>query len=212
MDARAMEWDDRYRAGDTPWDEGLPAEELAPLVAQRVARGNVLEVGCGTGTNAVFLAKAGLTVTACDIAWTALVRARERAHAAGVEVKFVKADLIGEAEPDLGGPFDFVFDRGTYHVLRRVGAGPWLRRLAALTRPGAMLLVQTGNANDPGDVGPPRVHAHELCAELRPWWDLVRLEEIRWTITIDGASHPVLAWSGLFRRADEKVANPSRVE
>jgi SAM-dependent methyltransferase len=192
------DWEGRYRAGDVPWDTDAPSPELARVV-EGLPRGPALEVGCGTGTNAVFLAQQGFDVTACDVSPTALDRARERARAAGVSVRYVEADLL--ASPDLGGPWPLVFDRGVYHVLRRVDGPAYLRWLARVTPVGGWYLVQAGNANDGGDVGPPRVHAHELCAELQPWWDLVSLREIPWDIRVGGADVRVLAWSGLFRRA-----------
>ncbi|MEQ1568065.1 MAG: class I SAM-dependent methyltransferase [Myxococcota bacterium] len=195
------DWDARYRASDTPWDSGRPSPELArALAAHACGPCAALELGCGTGTNAVWLAQQGFRVTACDLSATALEVARARAAAAGVEVTFLERDLL--ADPDVGGPFDFVFDRGVYHVLRRVDAAAVLGTLARITHPGSRYLVITGNANDPSEApGPPKVHAHELCAELQPWWDLVELREM----VFDGVHHagvPVepLAWSGWFRR------------
>jgi SAM-dependent methyltransferase len=193
-------WDERYRTGDTPWDSGEPSRQLARvLAAHEIPRGPALEVGCGTGLSAIWLASQGFTVTACDVSPTAIEVARSRPGAGAV--RFEVADVL--AAPDLGGPFGFVFDRGVYHVLRRVGAEPYLRWLAGVTEPGAFYLTLAGNANDPStEEGPPRVHAHELCAELQPLWDLVELREFVYHgIHIEGRNVRPLGWSALFRRA-----------
>lgn len=75
-------WDARYRTEQRPtWDTGRPSSELKRLVEQTTLRtGRVLELGCGTGVNAVYLARQGFEVTAIDLAPTALQIAEERAR------------------------------------------------------------------------------------------------------------------------------------
>jgi methyl halide transferase len=195
------EWEARYVEGDIPWDSGEPSIELARILEVHGIRppGRALEVGCGTGTNAVFLAGRGFEVTATDVAPTALAVARERAARAGADVTWVEADLL--ARPDLGVGYDLVFDRGVYHALRRGDAAPFLELLGRSLRPGGRYVVLAGNANDPGPVmGPPRVHAHELCAELHRQFDLVELREFTWSgVRVDGAALAPLGWAGVFR-------------
>src|SRR5260370_28503524 len=107
-------WDKRYREGESPWDTGQPSGELVRLVREEgIALCRALELGCGTGTNAVWLAQQGFDMTAVDLAPLALERAEARARAAGVKVRFVAASVL--EPPDLGGPFPFFFDRGCYH-------------------------------------------------------------------------------------------------
>lgn len=194
-------WEGRYIEGDTPWDSGRPSAELMRVVEGfSVPISPALELGCGTGTNAVWLASRGFQVTAVDVSATAIQRARERARAAGVEVDFRRLDLKQE-RPDIA-PVPFVFDRGTYHVLRQDALPAWLSLLSAVTSPGSLYLTLTGNSNEPSDLpGPPRVHAHELCAELQPLFDLVELREFRWSdVHIDGRSSRPLGWAALLRR------------
>lgn len=181
-------WEARYRASDTPWDSGVPSAELIRVLdPQRGARdlglpsgdARAVELGCGTGTNAVWLAAQGMTVTACDLAPTALARARDRAHAAGVaaRVTFIEADLLATPPPDLGGPADLVFDRGVYHVLRQIDLAAYLRVLQSVTRPGTRFVVLTGSCDDRGEgPGPPRIRAGDLCAELEPLFEVLSVE------------------------------------
>jgi cyclopropane fatty-acyl-phospholipid synthase-like methyltransferase len=195
-------WDDRYARGDLPWDTGCASAELQWILREvDVPRGRALELGCGTGTNAVFLAREGFEVTAFDVSATAIEQARAKAAEAGVEVTLLAADAA--ALPELGPPFPFVFDRGVYHTVRRDNLPGFLDTLSRVTAPGGLYLTLTGNANQvrPGEEGPPRVTAEEICRELTPLFDLVQLREFHFTQPPnDRQSEPALAWSALFRR------------
>jgi SAM-dependent methyltransferase len=122
-----IHWDERYAQGDTPWETGRPSSELERVVAEVPIRpGRALELGCGTGANAVWLARQGFDVTALDLSPAAVERARRRADEAGARVRFLAADVLNPP-PELAGPFDFFFDRGCYHVVlrtRRRTCGP----------------------------------------------------------------------------------------
>lgn len=194
-------WDDRYKTGETPWDSGQPSKELQRIVSERnIAPTRMLELGCGTGTNAIYLAQLGFTVTALDIAPRAIEQARAKAAKAGVAVDFRQADLL--KLPDMGPAFPFVFDRGVYHHLRTVDLSCFLGVLSRVSRPGGLYLTLAGNANDPNaGKGPPCVHAHELCQELSPLFELVQLREFHFAaIVIDGKPFEHLGWSALHRR------------
>jgi hypothetical protein len=95
-------------------------------------------------------------------------------------------------------PFDFVFDRGCYHCGRRVDLAGFLRALASLTRPGSKYLVLTGNANEQSDEGPPRLHEHEIRADLEGLFAVDFMREIRFE-DVGGADGP-LGWSCLLTR------------
>jgi len=197
------DWNQRYIDANTPWDSGVPSENLRSLLSEGLIKPcRMLEIGCGTGTNAIFLAQEGFDVTAVDISEVAIQRAKKKADEAGVQVKFTVGDIT--EPPDLGLPFRFVFDRGTYHVVRKTNLAGFQSTLAKVAAHGGYYAVLAGNANDdgPDDKGPPRVVASELCAEIeRVGFDLVRLTEIRFHgVQIDGKQFQPLAWSGLFRR------------
>ncbi|MCA9518221.1 MAG: class I SAM-dependent methyltransferase, partial [Myxococcales bacterium] len=73
------DWNANYEAGDLPWDEPVPEPFLVEAVeAGALPRGRALEIGCGTGMNARYLARAGWEVTAVDLAPKAVEIARER--------------------------------------------------------------------------------------------------------------------------------------
>ena len=66
-------WNERYQSGDAPWDTGYPSTELIRTVKEEgIQPGRVIELGCGTGTNSIWLAQQGFEVTAVDISPLAL--------------------------------------------------------------------------------------------------------------------------------------------
>jgi SAM-dependent methyltransferase len=191
-------WEQRYRSQDTPWDTGQPSSELRRVIAEeRIAPCAALEVGCGTGTNAVWLAQLGFTVTAVDISPLAIAQAKRKAADAGLAVRWLTADLL--EGPDLGGAYGFVFDRGCYHVVRRVDVQAYLRALRAATQAGTLSLVLAGNAREPHSPGPPVVTEEEIKSELGQLYDIVRLREFRFDQEEKGGVH-YLGWSCFLRR------------
>jgi len=202
MPEESPDWNERYAQRDTPWDTGQPSSELRRILDQcEIPRGRALELGCGTGVNAVFLAQQGFEVTALDVSELAVERARQTAAEAGADVAFLAADLL--QLPDLGPPFPFVFDRGVYHTVRRDNLDGFRATLARVSAPGGWYLTLAGNANEtrPGERGPPRVTAEEICGELAAIMDLVQLREIRFDRPLNDAMDVcALAWSALFRR------------
>ena len=79
---------------DTPWDSGRPSEELQRFVGEgSVKPCRVLELGCGTGTNAIFLAHLSFPGYSCGLVETALDRAKVKAEEARVSIDFKQADV-----------------------------------------------------------------------------------------------------------------------
>lgn len=198
-----VNWNQRYIDANTPWDSGIPSEELQRFVKSGIVKpGRALEIGCGTGTNAIFLAQNGFDVTGVDLSDAALQQARDKAAAAGTSIKFVEADVTKLALDEQ--PFPFVFDRGTYHIVRHNDLKGFQSVLSKFVAPGGYFLVLAGNANDngPPEQGPPRVSASDLCHELEcDSFDLVNLEEAHFHgIRVGGEELTPLSWKALFRR------------
>jgi 2-polyprenyl-3-methyl-5-hydroxy-6-metoxy-1,4-benzoquinol methylase len=201
----AEHWERRYREGDSPWDSGRPSTELQRVLAEeKIDPCRCIELGCGTGTNAVWLAQQGFDVTGVDISPLAIDRARERAAAAGVAVCWRVADVLDP--PNLGEPYGFFFDRGCYHVVRRDDVHSFLRTLDRITEPGTLGLVLTGNAREPRDPGPPVVDEETLRQELGQLFQIVWLREFRFD-SAPGSGESFLAWSCLLRR-EALVSDP----
>jgi SAM-dependent methyltransferase len=191
-------WDSAYRGSGKPgWDIGRPARDLVQAVADGQLRpGRVVELGCGSGTNAIFLAKKGFDVTALDIAPTAIAIAQEKAKKAGVQVRGLVADVL--APPKLG-TFDLIFDRGCYHGVRGQNAKGYVDTVCRLSHPGTLLLILAGNANEKAQYGPPRVREDQLRNDFSKEFDFVQLRETHFD-TGDPAGKGALAWFALLKR------------
>src|SRR5687767_9051897 len=111
------DWDAHYKSGTPPWESGRPSSELRRVLAEeKIQPCRVIELGGGSGINAVWLAQQGFNVTAIDFNRLAIEKAKERAASAGVAVRFVLGDVLNLTEEYE--PFPFFFDRGCYHVVR----------------------------------------------------------------------------------------------
>jgi methyl halide transferase len=193
-----IEWNDRYRDGNLPWDTGRPSSELQRVVSQHAIQPcRTLEIGCGTGTNSVWLAQHGFEVTGIDLAPLAVERAKERAHAAGVESRFVTADVLHL--PDLSGPFAFFFDRGCYHAVRREAPQQYASAVARQLASSGRGLILAGNAREPHDPGPPVVTDEEIRSELGAEFQILDLREFRFD-EAPGVTERFLGWSCLVEK------------
>jgi SAM-dependent methyltransferase len=132
-------YDVGYRFFRMPWEIG-PRSELVELVTSgRLKPGRAVDLGCGTGANAVFLAAQGFDVTGIDFAPAGLAKTAKAAQAAGVKVDVVLADLTA-LEPGLG-PFDLLVDYGTFDDLSDVDRSRYVESVSRLARPGSEFLL-----------------------------------------------------------------------
>src|SRR5438477_11724098 len=99
-------WDLFYWLGMTPWDSGITPPEIVSLVeGGRIPPGRALDVGCGTGTNVIYLARHGFQTTGIDVSAQAIARARAKVLAAGVNARLERANLLDRAHMPVKGPF-----------------------------------------------------------------------------------------------------------
>jgi SAM-dependent methyltransferase len=193
-------WQERYRTGDTPWDTGLPSSQLVQVVAEeQVAPCRAIDLGCGTGANSVWLAQQGFKVVGVDISPLAIEQAKTRARTAGVRVQWLTVDVL--TLDDLRPDFRFFFDRGCYHIVRKIDAERFVRTVADWTVPGARGLVLAGNAREPMEPGPPVVSEEEFRREWGTHFEIVWLREFRFDQP-SGEVHRPLAWAGWLRRKE----------
>jgi len=192
-------WDRAYRRTRMPgWDVGRAASELKKIVDDGTIRpGRALVLGCGTGTNAIYLASKGFTVTGVEVAPTALVLAERQARKAKVRVRWLVADVTAMGEME---PFDFIFDRGCYHHVQLYNSAGFVKTVDRLTRSGGHFLLLAGNANQPRHGGPPRVDETKLVNDFAKTWDFVCLREIRFESRNPNYKTGAWAWSALMRR------------
>jgi SAM-dependent methyltransferase len=128
-----------YRYFRAPWDIGARRELVALVDSGRIEPGKAIDLGCGAGANAIYLAQQGFDVTGVDYANAAIETARLRALDAGIKVKFVVDDLTNLQK--ITGKFDFLLDYGVLDDLRRQDRDLYLQNMLALTQPGSCYLL-----------------------------------------------------------------------
>jgi SAM-dependent methyltransferase len=174
-------WNDSYASGEPlPWDTGTPDPQLVELIESRaIAPGRTLDIGCGTGTNAIFLARHGFDVLGVDISEIAIDKARAKAHG---RCRFEVVDFLDA--PPSGGPFDFVFDRGCFHVFDDESQrARFAQNVAAgLAEQGLWLSLIGSTEGPPRDEGPPRRSARDVMNAIEPSLEIVQLRSTEFTV------------------------------
>lgn len=189
------DWNDRYRTGDTPWDTGEPDDNLVEFLRPgSVAAARALEIGCGTGTNALWLARQGISVVAVDVSSVGIEKARAKAAGTGLDCRFARADFLNDNMTDVTeGSFNLVFDRGCFHVFDRPEERErFAEQVASLLAPGGRWLSLIGSTEGPArDHGPPRRSARDVIAAIEPRLEVLELRAIELRPNQEA---PVAAW------------------
>ena len=188
-----------------PWDVKDPAPELVEYFGQLIDSNkpeNVIEVGCGTGTNALWLAKSGCKVTVTEISATALEIGKARAKEANVLIDFRLIDICEET-PVPSGSQAFAFDRGVFHVIPAQLRAKFVESLASTIAAGGYWLSLAGCKDDKREVpevGPPQLSALELLEHIEPYFEVIELGRTIFVLP-EGPTH--LAWKALYRRREQ---------
>lgn len=142
-----------------PWDTQESPPELLEFIAEHPP-GRALDLGCGTGTNVITLAKHGWNVTGVDFVGRALTQARKKATRAQVSVDFLVEDVTNV--DGISEDFDLVLDIGCFHSLSEIEKLAYLTNLERLTSPGSFYLMY-GFISD-SDTGGPGLRDPDLKA------------------------------------------------
>ena len=197
--------EDRFEsayAGTPAWDIGRPQPAIVRLAEAGQITGLVLDVGCGTGENALYLAERGFAATGIDSAPTAIRKARSKARRRGLEVHFEVADALNLATP--ARPYDTVIDSGLFHVFSDDERTRFRASLERVVRPGATYFLMCFSDRQPGDWGPRRVTQAEIRSVFTDGW---RVDDIQPSAFETNVGR-VLAWLASISRATGGPANP----
>jgi SAM-dependent methyltransferase len=163
-----------YRYGRPRWDSADPRPELVEL-AQGRRPGRALDLGCGTGTDCIFLASQGWEATGVDFAPQAIAIARSRAASSGSSARFTAGDVTRLREAGVRDEFDLVFDIGCYHGIPAGRRDAYASEVAAVTKPGADLYL--AGVPDPPPawrlLGARGINAEDLRQRFGAYFDLV---------------------------------------
>lgn len=129
-----------YRFGFKPWDSGVTPPELVAFVEKNPA-GKALDLGCGTGTNSIYLVQHGWDVTGVDFTPRAIAMARDKAKTAGVAPRLLVGDVTRLTELGIGSGYTLLFDLGCFHSIPDAGRDAYVRGATAVGAPNATLLL-----------------------------------------------------------------------
>lgn len=191
-------WNERYQSGDAPWDTGRPNLRLMEFVQSHpLAKGRALDVGCGTGTNALWLAEQGFSVVGVDVSSVAIEMARAKAESAVLESSFIVSDFLSDAIS--GAPFNFVFDMGCFHLFDEPEDRKcFVERVASLLDDSGLWLSLIGSTEGAArDGGPPRRSASEVIGAIEPVLEILEFHAIEFDVNMPFS---VAGWLCVSRR------------
>ncbi|RUM40234.1 MAG: class I SAM-dependent methyltransferase [Desulfobulbus sp.] len=171
-----MAFQERYRSGDTPWEINRADYNLINAVQDiPISPCRTLDIGCGTGNNALWLSQQGFKSVGIDSSNLAIDRAREKARNSGADCSFHVLDFIENSIPDA--PFDFVFDRGCFHLFRKHNSRKqFAAKVAQILNKDGHWLTLTGNVDETREgPGPPRLSALEIISAVEPYFEILSL-------------------------------------
>jgi SAM-dependent methyltransferase len=189
---------DRFESsyhGTPPWDIGRPQPAIVRLAETGQISGSVLDLGCGTGENILFLAARGFFAVGIDGAPTAIKKARAKATARGLSVRFEIADALDLSLPET---FDTAIDSGLFHVFSDEERSRFRESLARVVRPGGTYYLMCFSEREPGDWGPRRVTQAEIRSIFRDGWRVNAIEPSAFAINGGEAQ----AWLASIARAE----------
>jgi SAM-dependent methyltransferase len=158
-------FDLQYLLGQTPWDTRITPPELVALIeGENPSPGRALDLGCGAGTNCIYLARHGWEAVGVDFSGIAIRRARRRARRAGVDCRFHQADVTDLSF--LEDRFDLLLDIGCLHSVPKESREEYAAGLARLAQPGGlyMLYAFTARPGRSSSLGIASEEIHRLFA------------------------------------------------
>lgn len=183
-------FEQRYQEGVPPWEIGRPQSWVVELFHQDAFEGDMLDVGCGTGENALFLAAQGLSVTGVDFSRTAIELAQEKGAQRQSSAKFrvgnaLKLSLLNRS-------FDTIIDSALFHVFTDKERPLYAESLAAALKPHGVAYIVCFSEKEPGDWGPRRVTQGEIQRTFQKRFDVASIQ--RALYETNTRPEPAQAW------------------
>lgn len=194
----AAEFQSMYAEGIPPWQIDRPQSEVRRLMADGAFESPVLDVGCGTGDNAIELARGGYRVVGLDAVEEALRRAREKA----TKEKLVRPPefVLGDAIrlEDSGLEAETILDCALFHTFPDEEQAVYVRGLERVLSPGGKLHLLCFSELETRPPGPRRLSLNQITGAFGPKWEVVEAVRCRYEDRVrpDGAQ----AWRVTLKR------------
>lgn len=169
----SIEFFQQIYTGKPAWEIDQPQPTIIKLQEAGAIEGSVLDIGCGTGCNAIYLAEHGHLVTAFDLVPAAIAQARDRLGKRPLPVAFYAASVL-----TLGnlGVHDTAIDAGVFHVFNDKDRLIYAENIHRLMKPGGMLYLNCFSEHQPGTEGPRRVTQQEIRDAFAKGWTVEKIE------------------------------------
>jgi SAM-dependent methyltransferase len=188
----------RYEARDTPWDIGKPDFNLVQAVTTTpILPCKALDIGCGTGDNAIWLSQQNFLVSGIDASEIAIEKAKEKALKANAKCNFLVTDILTSRVE--GAPFGFAFDRGCFHSLTSDKERNTLaENVNGQLEKDGLWLSLIGNADEQRQApGPPQRTARDVVNAVEPYFEILSLVSSHFG---SNRPNPPRAWACLMRK------------
>ncbi len=170
-----IDFDSSY-LGVPPWDIGGPQPEIARLADRGEIQGDVLDVGCGTGENAIYLSRLGRRVVGIDSSSNAIKKAEARAEQLEVDVTFLVEDAL--ELHTLNRIFDSIIDSGLFHGLTDDGRLRFTKSLLSVLAIRGKYFMICFSDEEPKDWGGPRrITKAEIRETFQLGWKIDYINE-----------------------------------
>ncbi|GAC1464772.1 MAG: hypothetical protein NVSMB70_10780 [Chamaesiphon sp.] len=180
------DWEAFYREKEVetmPWfNPELDADLEQALTKLNLDAGTVLDLGTGPGTQALALAERGFQVIATDLSETAIEKAQNLAKEKGLDISWKQDDILNS---NLQEKFEFVFDRGCFHILPPDRRQDYVHIVNNLIKPGGYLFLKCFSYLQSGEQGPYRFTSEQIQEIFSSKFNVRSIEETVYQGTLD---------------------------
>ncbi len=170
-------FEERYKTGVTPWELDRPDNNLVNLIKEEnISPCKALEIGCGTGSNAIWLAQNGFEVKGLDFSNLAIQKAKEKTLKAQVNIEYASGDFLEDTNGNAS--FGIAFDRGCFHSFDdEKDRAKFASNVAGYLAEQGLWFSILGNADaEPRDEGPPVRTAINIVTAVEPFFEVLSLK------------------------------------
>lgn len=182
----SRDWEQLYQEQEVesmPWfNPNLDADLEQALTKLKLHQGTALDLGTGPATQAIALAEKGFKVTGADISQTAINRAKAIAKERGLDIDFRQDDILNS---NLDQQFDFIFDRGCFHVFPPERRQDYVRVVSRLIKPKGYLFLKCFSHLQPGEEGPHRFTPEAIKEIFSSQFNICSIEDTVYQGTLD---------------------------
>ncbi|MHB8613845.1 MAG: class I SAM-dependent methyltransferase [Candidatus Dormibacteraceae bacterium] len=165
-----------YLVGFKPWDSGVPPPQLVAVVegSNALLPQKALDLGCGTGTNSIYMARHGWDVTGIDFVPRAVTIAKRKAAEAQASPRLMVGDVTRLTELGIGTDYSLLLDLGCFHSIPDAGRDAYVRGVTALARAGATFLIFgfVRGAGKASRIGPRGLAPAEVAQRFAGGWNV----------------------------------------